>query len=166
MKQFKSFQGIVVHIEDFTPDAYSQYGCTKLFSLAQRDGTITNFIVQPNTYFINHSMISIGDTIIAFYDAMAPVPLIYPPRFRALVIGLVTNNEFVKVDYFNRNLLSSDGTLQLNIGASTRILLPNGQRFTCNLHNRNLIVVYSATTRSIPPQTTPSQVIVMCDINS
>jgi hypothetical protein len=68
----------------------------------------------------------------------------------------------VKVDFFNYQLVSSDGSLRLNISPDTRILLENGQLFNRNPANRYLVVVYSATTRSIPAQTTPSQIIVMC----
>ena len=68
----------------------------------------------------------------------------------------------MKVSFFNSQLLSSDGSLRLNIAPSTQILLENGQLFNRNPANRNLIVVYGATTRSIPAQTTPSQIIVMC----
>ena len=68
----------------------------------------------------------------------------------------------VKVDYFNEKLLSSDGMLKLNIAPSTQVVLENGQLFTENPANRYLIVVYGATTRSIPAQTSPEQIVVMC----
>jgi hypothetical protein len=68
----------------------------------------------------------------------------------------------VKVDYFNKELLSSDGMLKLNISPTTQVVLENGQIFTEIPASRYLIVVYGATTRSIPAQTTPEQIIVMC----
>ena len=52
--------------------------------------------------------------------------------------------------------------LKLNISPNTLILLENGQAFTGKISNRNLIVVYGATTRSIPAQATPYKIIVMC----
>jgi hypothetical protein len=66
------------------------------------------------------------------------------------------------VDYFNSDLVSSDGRIKLNIFPNTPTLLENGQLFTGNPLERNLIVVYGATTRSIPAQTTPYYIIVMC----
>jgi hypothetical protein len=59
-------------------------------------------------------------------------------------------------------LVSSDGSLRLNISPDNRILLENGQLYNRNPANHYLIVVYGATTRSILAQTTPSQIIVMC----
>ena len=100
--------------------------------------------------------------VTGFYDADAPVPLIFPPQYRAIVMTIDSPYQSVKVDFFNRQLESSDGSLKLNISPSTQILLENGQLFNRNPANRNLIVVYGATTRSIPAQTTPYQIIVMC----
>lgn len=65
----------------------------------------------------------------------------------------------VKVDYFNEQLVISDGTLKLNITPFTQITLENGQAFTAN---HNLIIVYGPTTRSIPAITTPYRIIIMC----
>ncbi len=75
------------------------------------------------------------------------------------------NNQWenITVDYFNRSLVNSDNTLKLNISDSTDIVLENGQMYDGNLANRNLIVIYGNTTRSIPAQTTPKKVIVMCE---
>lgn len=125
-------------------------------------GTLVNFVVTPNTYFVDHVMVSRGDMVTGFYDANAPVPLIFPPQFRAIVMARDTLYQNVKVDYFNSQLLSSDNNLKLNIAPRTQIVLENGQAFSNNPANRNLIVVYGATTKSIPAQTTPYKIIVMC----
>jgi hypothetical protein len=68
----------------------------------------------------------------------------------------------VKVDYFNNQLESSDGQLKLNISPYTRIVLTNGQAFSRIHANRDLIVIYGAVTQSIPAQTTPYRIIVLC----
>lgn len=49
-------------------------------TVQQRDGSIVNFVVTPTTYFVDHTMVKIGDPIVVFYDALAPVPLIFPPQ--------------------------------------------------------------------------------------
>lgn len=128
------------------------------------DGTggIVNFVVSPSTYFVNQEIVARGDWITGYYDGDAPVPMIYPPQYRALIVVKENNNQFVKVDFFNSQLVSSDGQLQLNLSPYTPILLKNGQPFSKNPANRNLIVVYGPTTRSIPAQTTPYEVIVWC----
>ncbi|HEX9026874.1 MAG TPA: hypothetical protein VF839_10505, partial [Clostridium sp.] len=68
----------------------------------------------------------------------------------------------VTVDYFNNELISSDGNLKLNTDQSTEIILTNDQLFNRYPGNRNLIVVYGPTTKSIPAQTTPYKIIVLC----
>lgn len=68
----------------------------------------------------------------------------------------------VKVAYFDNQLVSSDGTLKLNLAPFTQIILENDQLFTNNPANHNLIIVYGPTTRSIPAQTAPYQIIVIC----
>lgn len=162
MAAFLSFSGIITMINDFPTGAEGPSGCYKLMTVQNGDGDIVNFVVTPDTYFVDHTMVRAGDPVIGFYDANAPVPLIYPPQYEAIVMAKVTRGQNVKVDYFNNQMLSSDGMLRLNIAPYTQILLENGQAFTQNPANRNLIVVYGATTASIPAQTTPSKIIVMC----
>ena len=72
------------------------------------------------------------------------------------------SNQNVKVDYFNNQLVSSDGQLHLNLSPYTQIILTNGQRFSRYPANRDLIVFYGPSTRSIPAQTTPYRIIVLC----
>ena len=162
MTTFRSFTGILTSINDFATGAGQPTGCYKIMTVQSRDGNIVNFIVSPDTYIVNHIMLSQGDEVIGFYDANAPVPMIYPPQYRAIVMSKITPNYSVKVDYFNNQLVSSDGTLKLNIGPFTQIMLENGQRFGGIPVNRDLVVVYGFTTMSIPGQTTPYQIIVLC----
>lgn len=162
MANFRSFEGTIIQIDNAWTDITINAGCTQQFSVVNESGDIVNFIVTSDTYILDHRMLEIGDQIIGFYDANAPVPLIFPPQYRAIVMAKVSSSEIIAVDYFNRQLVSSDGYLKLNIGPSTRVMLINGQRFTGNPSNNNLVVVYSISTRSIPAQTTPSQVVVIC----
>lgn len=160
---FLSFSGRVTAISDFWLGTNNDGGgCYKLYSVDNGNGSTVNFVVEPLTYFVDHVMVKVGDRVTGFYDANAPVPLIYPPQYQAIVMTKDSRNQFVKVDFFNNQLLSSDGRLSLNISPQTKIVMENGQEFDRNPANRNLIVVYSATTRSMPPQTTPSKIIVMC----
>jgi hypothetical protein len=163
LTNFLSFTGRVMRIDDFSimPND-PESGCYKLFSLTDRDGSTVNFVVEPATYFVDHVKVKVGDVVTGFYDADAPVPLIYPPQYRAAVMAKEHPNTFVKVSFFNSQLISSDGSLQLNLSRQTDIVLENGQDFNGNPANRDLIVIYGATTRSIPAQTTPFKIIVLC----
>lgn len=155
--RYLGLQGIVTNISNLNDD-----GCTKLFEVRDQNGRITNFVITPCTYFINQANIAKGMSITVFYDADAPAVLIYPPRLQATVVASNNLNKNVKVDYFDANLLSQGKAMQLNISENTEIIMENGQSFTGNLGNHYLVVIYTTSTRSIPAQTTPEKVIVLC----
>ena len=163
MTNFHSFHGTITEITDFiTGQNGKDEGCTKLFTLANELGIIVNFVVSPSTYIVDHEMLVIGDRVTGYYDGDAPAILIYPPQFQALVMAKDNSNYNIKVDYFNNQLVSSDGQLQLNLSPETERILTNGQFFSRYPGNRDLIVYYRFTTRSIPAQTTPYRIIVLC----
>ena len=162
MITFGSFYGIVTMINDVRLENKESMGCYKLMTVQSNNGNIVNFLITPTTYFVGHTMIALGDKVIGFYDVNAPVPYIFPPQFKAIAMSKLVLGQNVKVDYFDEHLVSSDGKLKLNIGPFTQIVLENDQAFTQNPTNHNLIVVYGPTTRSIPAQTTPYKIIVIC----
>ena len=162
MDAFASFSGVVTAIDDYWDNAQRVSGCVKIISVTNREENVVNFVADSSTYFIDGAVFRIGDNVIGFYDPNLPTILIYPPQYHAVVMARNRQNQNVKLDYFDSNLISSDGTLKLNISRSTRISLTNGQPFNANLGNHNLAVVYGVTTRSIPAQATPKQVIVLC----
>ena len=135
--------------------------CNSMVTLETSDG-IVNFIISSETYVIDQITLRPGMQVTAFYDSMAPMPLIYPPQYNALVVGRIRGQEQIAVHFFDRTLTAEDNSLRLNISNLTDITATNGQRFNCPIGNRVLIVFYTNTTRSIPPQTTPSRVIVFC----
>lgn len=161
MIQIKAFTGTVVSINDLNSSEYGE-GCTKMIALRNRERALVNFILTPSTYVVHQDMMTIGDTVTGYYDANAPAILIYPPQYQALVMVKEQANQNVKVDYFNSNLISSDHQLKLNIHPYTQVITTNGQAFTGNITNRNLIVIYGPSTKSIPAQTTPFKIIVLC----
>lgn len=163
MINFQAFQGTVTMINEFMIGANGEgEGCYTLMSVDNGSGASVNFVVSPNTYFVDQEMVSVGDFVTGYYDGNAPVPMIYPPQYQALVMVKENPYQNVKVDYFNRQLESQDGQLKLNLTLFTPILLANGQAFTRDPGNRNLIVIYGPTTRSIPAQTTPYKIVVWC----
>lgn len=160
---FQSFTGIITLIEDYPNlPADKNSGCYKLISVQNEAGTVVNFIAGPETYFVNQKIVSTGDWITGYYDADVPVILIYPPQYLALIIVKESSHQQVKVDFFDHHLISRDGSLQLHLSPVTPIRLTNGQLYSQNLGQRNLIVIYKQATKSIPAQTTPEKVIVYC----
>ncbi|KIL53074.1 hypothetical protein [Jeotgalibacillus campisalis] len=163
MVNFQSFQGMITMVSEFyTGQNEEEEGCYTLLEVVDNTGTTVNFIVLPTTYFLNQAVVSTGDFVTGFYDANAPVPLIYPPRYRALIVVKHTSYQKVKADYFDNQLVSRDGQLKLNLSPFTPIQLANGQPFLRSPANRNLLVVYNFSTKSIPAQTTPEKIIVWC----
>ena len=164
---FYSFQGTVTEINEFRIGQNAETeGCFKLFTIEGGHGETVNFVISPSTYFVDQQIVTIGDRVTGYYDGDAPVPLIYPPQYVALIIVRERNDLTVKVDYFNNQLVSRDGQLQVNLSPYIPILLKNGQPFSRNIANRNLIVIYGPSTKSIPAQTTPYKIIVWCSNGS
>lgn len=135
--------------------------CSQMISIRSENG-IVNFMVGMNTLVIDNRQLRPGLRVTAFYDSSLPVPLIFPPQYRAQIVAVITGNTQVMLNDFDNNLLAVDRSLQLNISENTVIRTANGQNFTCNPGNRTLLVYYTVTTRSIPPQTSPSRIVVLC----
>lgn len=135
--------------------------CTQMIALRTGNG-IVNMMVDPQTMIVDNRQLRPGMEVTAFYDGSLPVPLIFPPQYRAQIIAVRSRNEQVMLNFFGRNLLAQDRSLQLNIDRNTDIKTANGQNFSCRPENQVLLVFYTATTRSVPPQTTPRRIIVLC----
>ena len=135
--------------------------CHQMVSIRDRSG-INNFIVGPDTYIVGEMRLRPGMIVTAFYDASLPIPLIYPPQYQAVIITRRNPRESIYAGFFDENLTAEDHVLRLNISSSTEVVTSNGQQYPCSPAGQFLIVYYTTTTRSIPPQTTPRRGIVMC----
>ncbi len=108
-----------------------------------------------------------GTKISIFADGNKPMIMIYPPRYTADVVVVldeedptsVTVDRFVKME--NGSYLSSGRTLVMHHNEEVKTVGENGEAFTGDLEGRSLVVFYTVTTRSLPPQTTPELVIVL-----
>ena len=77
VQKFAALSGTVTMIEDFyTGQDDASTGCYKLISIETVDMGPVKFIISPETYFVNHVVIDVGDDVTGFYDANAPVMLI------------------------------------------------------------------------------------------
>lgn len=135
--------------------------CNQMMTL-RTDNGIVNFMVNPETIVIDSRQLCVGMRVAAFYDSSLPVPLIYPPQYMAQLVTVLGRNEQIMLNYFDSDLIATDMSLRLFIGRNTVIQTINGQNFTCDIGNQSLLVYYSVTTRSIPPQTTPRKIVVLC----
>lgn len=134
--------------------------CQSMISLNTENGPV-NFVITPDTVIFNNMTLRIGMHVVIFYNATLPVPLIYPPQYLAMFVVPWFADEEVFVDYFDEDLTASSGGLKLNLSPETIIVDVNGNPYQGNPADNILIVYYTTTTRSIPPQTTPISVIVV-----
>ena len=135
--------------------------CNKMITIWSPEEEV-KFVLSPDTVVIDSIPLRAGMYVAAFYDTNAPMPLIFPPQYQAVIMTRLERGENVILTRCDDNLTSFQNTLQLTPGRATRVTTVNGQRYSCDLSNRDLLVYYSNTTRSIPPQTTPRRIVVLC----
>lgn len=106
-----------------------------------------------------------GMTVSVIYPKDAPMMLSIPARCGAAQLVIIHSDvENVQLGYFNEELVNEENTLALNISEETVIKNSLGEEKKLSaedIKNKDAMVVYSNTTRSIPAQTTPSFVLIM-----
>lgn len=155
---FASITGKVKKIAD-----YEAVKGAKIISIEDAQGFPANIIISKDTYILGSEEIKIGDEITCHYDATAPMIMIYPAQFNAEVAVVGKMDKDIKVDLFNKDLISSDEWLKLNITDETEIVTHEGVIYKGELADKRLIVIYDFITKSIPAQTNPIKVIVLPD---
>jgi len=161
MALYTSVVGIITNIEYLNNGQTG--GCTILYTL-EGENPAGAFQVQlpANAYVLNLHPFQVGDRATFFYDQNAPIVLIYPPRYTAVAGAYTPHGTSAILDQFLHSLVNTDNSLMLNMAWNTPITLANGQPFKGDLNDHLLLVLYGMTTRSIPAQTTPEQVVVFC----
>ncbi len=155
--------GIITHIDTQTTGNTRTSGCTLFLSVVSEDQGQVNILLPATSYVLNGRPFQVGDRATFFYDSMAPVPLIYPPQYQAVAAAYTPHGLNAYLDVFDAMLTSSDRNLILNMSGNIPMTLPNGQTFRGDLAGKLLMVIYGATTRSIPAQTMPRQVVAFCN---
>lgn len=154
--------GIITNIDYFSESASQSSGCTLLISLQSEDQGMIDIILPSNVYVLNLHPFQPGDRATFFYSSSAPVPMIYPPRYRAVAAAYTPYGVTATLDTFDSRLTNSDRTLTLTPSRLTPVTLPNGQTFAGEPGGHLILATYSATTRSIPAQAVPEQMVVFC----
>lgn len=154
--RFMSYKGVIKEVSD-----YHRGDGAKMVAIEDEKGLPANIIITEDTYVINTDKLAEGETLTVFYDALRPMILIYPPQISAevAVVGEIDLN--IKVDLFDKDLVSADNFLKLNISEETEIISEDGSKFEGQLYNRKLVVLYGVSTRSIPAQTNPTKIVVL-----
>lgn len=158
---FLSFSGVITNIR--TSENTGRYdSCSHIVTVENEAGNTANFLMGPQTFVVDHTTLYESLPVTVFYNGNAAVPLIYPPQFTADVIAPQTEGRMVFVGWFNNVLMSSDQSLRLNVSPSTEVVTENNQTFFGNPGGHVLVVLYTQATRSIPAQTTPEKIVVLC----
>lgn len=105
--------------------------------------------------------IKAGDKITAVYTTNTPMALSYPGQMTPSIILVHNSDNSIKVDKFNEDMVSSDGSLKLITDDNTKLEAYKTKQVITqkDLKNKDLLVIYGATTRSIPAQTLVSGVV-------
>ncbi len=166
MSQYAPITGRILQI-DGQSAGYEQAGCGMTLMIDTMDQGIVNMNLDGSTYVLHNRRLNAGDFVTCFYSLFAPVPLIFPPVYRAVAIAHTDEGGHAVLDVFTQSyqgghLINSDHSLVLNVSGRTSRILPNGQFFGGSLSGKLLLATYGATTRSIPAQATPDVVVVFC----
>ena len=146
--------------------------------LAPIPENVVNYTVDEETLVFSYatgekkalSDIKAGDNLTVYTDSYAPALMMMPPKYQADVIMIRDDDELDSivlsdVDTYLQNddmLVNAANTLALNIDEKTVVVDTEGKEVSADdLNRKDLIVLFSDTTRSIPAQTTPTKVIVI-----
>ena len=162
MSRYTPISGNVTGIAVQPADQAAYSPCALTLTVQDYYGSQSTVIVAPTTYVLNQAPIRQGDFIIAFYDSEAPQPLLYPPRYQAVAVVKPAYAQSAWLDVFDRNQLSSDGMLKLELTGLTETRTQNGQIYNVTLSDKLLLVLFGSATRSIPAQTMAESITVFC----
>ncbi|MDR2898881.1 MAG: copper amine oxidase N-terminal domain-containing protein [Clostridiales bacterium] len=133
-------------------------------------GTFFNIGSDTLVYSLNSfervsgDLLAQGQSVSVFYNVTTPQTLSFPPMINPEIIVIHDSEEmaFAKVDYFNEDLISSDNTLKLNLSEEVLVVgQDNSIRNFGDASDKNLLVFYDITTRSIPAQTAPIKIVIL-----
>ncbi|OWZ85017.1 copper amine oxidase N-terminal domain-containing protein [Natranaerobius trueperi] len=150
------FTGVVEEISDHP----SLDDVQKVFLENDHDQK-AHLLVSDSTPILGADEITEDTLITGYYDNMKPITMIYPPQYQAVAITTGELDENKKAHKFNEDLISTDNSLKLNIEEDTKVINNDGEKFEGDLEDRELLVTYDISTRSIPAKTTPEKVVVL-----
>lgn len=126
----------------------------------------TVFVVdQGSNKLLSLDAIKKGMKITVVLDKMAPMTMSLPGQTSGAV-GVVILSDMGSIDLsiYNGDLVNLENTLALNIHSTTQIAHEKGLKMIFgaeDLKGAECLVLYTASTRSIPAQTTPEFVVIL-----
>lgn len=117
-----------------------------------------------STEKLEFSRLTVGQSVSVYYSVLSPQTMSLPPQVNPEVIVVRDNlaEQYVKVDYFDENSISSDGVLKLNSLSSVLIVdeKNNVVKFEDAL-GKNLIVFYNDQTSTSSTQARGVKVVIL-----
>ena len=131
----------------------------------------SEIIIDAETLnFLQPSDLKEGMELTVVAPKNAPMTLSLPPMMSDQTVIIVNSSEVsLDMSYFDEMLVNEENTLALNITKDTYITNTKGEKriFTADdIKNNSAIVIYTASTRSIPAQTTPKMVMILPSMDS
>lgn len=161
MSSYLSVTGTVTQLQPAEDENGSSYGCALIMTIQTFYQGIAVFTLSGDTYVVDNVNIKPGSQVTVFYDGNAPAPLIYPPRYKAVLAASSGRYQYYLGEFYN-SFVSTDQTIQLNGDIPINFVLPNGQTYSGAIVGKTVLVEYTASSRSIPAFVTPERVIVFC----
>ena len=159
---FAMIQGMIVDMVPARDRDGRPNGCELYFTVEDESGNVVTFLVTKDTYVLDCMTLKEGMDTAFWYRTDAPAPLIYPPQYRAVVAAVMGNERAVDVSFYDDALVNAEHSLQLNLDRSVTMRTTNHQIYMGSPANHDLVVTYTSSTRIIPAQTTPMQIVVLC----
>ena len=150
---FLSYTGTITAINEVNELQY--------LSMASEDKGEATFVIRPEVVLVGIEEFAIGDILTGYYLGNKPMIMIYPAQYPLSIVVAASDN-LVKVDGFDADLLSIDGSLKLNVESEDIVIVDqNGEAFTGELGDRDLIVIYAEASKSYPAIATPLKIVVL-----
>ncbi|KAB8128858.1 copper amine oxidase N-terminal domain-containing protein [Gracilibacillus oryzae] len=149
-----------------TVESVEERGDVSYYSVREGENVHTLAITADTPVYDNtgkKAELKKGDKVVAHTYSNKPSILIFPPQYSPEAV-IVKTEEMgtAAVGSFDENLLDENLSLKLNISEETELLSVSGKEVEkTDLAEKDLLVFYTFTTRSIPAQTTPQKVIVL-----
>ncbi|HHX59934.1 MAG TPA: copper amine oxidase N-terminal domain-containing protein [Epulopiscium sp.] len=107
-----------------------------------------------------------GMAVEVYFNQNTPTTMSLPPQLTPAVVVIQKEaiGEPTYVGRFDKDLVSADHFLQLNIGKDTVIVNEKGEKLKIeDIYNKTVLVFFDMSTKSIPAQTTPSKIILLAE---
>ena len=122
---FCSMKGTIVDLVPAGQGGRRADGCLLFAAIEDTDGNTVNFFINPDTYVVDFTTLSVGMMATFWYRNDAPMPLIYPPQYTAVVVAEERSDRNVDMSYYSNSLVNEE---QTSIPLPREAFLPRPRR--------------------------------------